>query len=336
MMDASPYSVPKEPGRWRAISLAVVVHLALLAFLWFGVRWQSETPAGVEAEVWSPQNHEAAPRPEPPPAVEKKPEPQPEPKPEPKPVVKETPKPPVAEPVRENPEIALEQEKKRKAQQEQQQRREREEHEKQAKLKQQEQEREEQREQQAKKERLEREKVEAQAKQQKAEALAKQKAEAQAQKEKDAEQAKKTAAAAAAAAEKKRKQDAQDAAAADKRRADDLKRMQAQAGTGGAGSAPTTQGSRADSGYVDKVGARIKSNTIFNVPDGLSGNPAVEFAVELLPDGSIRALKKVKSSGVSGFDEAVQRAIGKSAPFPPDKTGRVPASFNVVHHPKDQ
>jgi len=328
MMDATPYSVPKEPGRWRAISLAVVVHLALLAFLWFGVRWQSETPAGVEAEVWSPQNHEAAPRPEPPPAIEKKPEPQPEPKPEPKPVVKETPKPPVAEPVRENPEIALEQEKKRKAQQE---RREREEHEKQAKLKQQEQEREEKREQQVKKERIEREKAEALAKQ-KADTLAQQKAEAQAQKEKDAEQAKKTA----AAAEKKRKQDAQDAAAADKRRADDLKRMQAQAGTGGAGSAPTTQGSRADSGYVDKVGARIKSNTIFNVPEGLAGNPAVEFAVELLPDGSIRALKKVKSSGVSGFDEAVQRAIGKSAPFPPDKTGRVPAGFNVVHHPKDQ
>jgi colicin import membrane protein len=328
MMDATPYSVPKEPGRWRAISLAVVVHLALLAFLWFGVRWQSETPAGVEAEVWSPQNHEAAPRPEPPPAIEKKPEPQPEPKPEPKPVVKETPKPPVVEPVRENPEIALEQEKKRKAQQE---RREREEHEKQAKLKQQEQEREEKREQQVKKERIEREKAEALAKQ-KADTLAQQKAEAQAQKEKDAEQAKKTA----AAAEKKRKQDAQDAAAADKRRADDLKRMQAQAGTGGAGSAPTTQGSRADSGYVDKVGARIKSNTIFNVPEGLAGNPAVEFAVELLPDGSIRALKKVKSSGVSGFDEAVQRAIGKSAPFPPDKTGRVPAGFNVVHHPKDQ
>jgi colicin import membrane protein len=326
-MDATPYSVPKEPGRWRAISLAVVVHLALLAFLWFGVRWQSETPAGVEAEVWSPQNHEAAPRPEPPPAVEKKPEPQPEPKPapEPKPVVKETPKPPVAEPVLDDPKIVLEQEKKRKVQQE---RREREEHEKQAKLKQQEQEREEQREQ-AKKERIEREKAETLAKQ-KAEALAKQKAEAQAQKEKEAEQAKK------AAAENKRKQDAQDAAAADKRRADDLKRMLAQAGTGGAGSAPTTQGSRADSGYVDKVGARIKSNTIFNVPEGLAGNPAVEFAVELLPDGSIRALKKVKSSGVSGFDEAVQRAIGKSAPFPPDKTGRVPAGFNVVHHPKDQ
>lgn len=327
MMDATPYSVPKEPGRWRALSLAVVVHLALLAFLWFGVRWQSETPVGVEAEVWSPQNREAAPTPPPP---ESKPEPQPEPKPapEPKPVVQETPKPPVAEPVRENPEIALEQEKKRK----EQQRREREEHEKQAKLKQQEQEREEKREQ-AKKERLERQKAEAEAQaKQKAEALAKQKAEAQAQKEKEAEQAKKTA----AAAEKKRKQDAQDAAAADKRRADDLKRMMAQAGTGGAGTAATTQGSRADSGYIDKVGARIKSNTIFNVPEGLAGNPAVEFAVELLPDGSIRALKKVKSSGVSGFDEAVQRAIGKSAPFPPDKTGRVPAGFNVVHHPKDQ
>lgn len=320
MKHAAPYSVPQEPGRWRAITLAVLVHIALLVFLWIGVRWQNETPVGVEAEVWSPQNKEAAPTPPPP---EKKPEPQPEPKP----VIKEAPppKPPVAEPERESPDIALEQEKKRKEQQQ----REREEQQKQAKLKQQklDQEREEKlkqqllEKQQAEKERLEK---------QKAEALAKQKAEAQAQKEKEAEQAKKIA------AEKKRKQDALDAAAADRRRDEDMKRMMAQAGTGGSGSAPTTQGSRADSGYVSKVGARIKSNTVFNVPDNLAGNPAVEFAVELLPDGSIRSLNKVKSSGVPGFDEAVQRAIGKSAPFPADKNGKVPSGFNVVHHPKDQ
>jgi len=112
MTDAAPYSVPKEPGRWRAIILAVIVHIALLAFLWIGIRWQNETPVGVEAEIWSPQNHEAAARPEPP--VQQK---QAEPAPEPKPMVKETPPPPpppVAEPVRENPDIALEREKERK------------------------------------------------------------------------------------------------------------------------------------------------------------------------------------------------------------------------------
>lgn len=326
MTDAAPYSVPKEPGRWRAISLAVVVHLALFAFLWIGVRWQNETPVGVEAEVWSPQNQEAAPRPEPPPAAEEKPVPAPPP--EPQPVVKEIPKPPVVEPAQKNPDIALEQEKKRKAQE----KREREEQEKQAKLKQQklEQKLEQEREEKLERQQAENERI----KKEKADALAKQKAEAQAQAQKEKEKAE--AQARKLAADKKRKQDAQEAAAADQRRAEDMKRMLAQAGTGGAGSAATAQGSRADTSYTQKVGARIKSNTVFNVPEGLAGNPAVEFAVELLPDGSIRALNKVKSSGVPGFDEAVQRAIGKSAPFPPDKTGRVPAGFNVVHHPKDQ
>lgn len=32
--------------------LALLVHLALLVFLWIGVSWQSETGDTVEAEVW--------------------------------------------------------------------------------------------------------------------------------------------------------------------------------------------------------------------------------------------------------------------------------------------
>lgn len=324
MKEIAPYSVPKEPGRWRAMLLALVVHVALFVFLWVGVRWQNETPTGIEAEVWSPQNQEAAPRPEPRPAIEKQPETRPEPKPEPKPepVVKETPKPPVVEPVRKNPDIALEQEKKRKAQE----KLEREENDRQAKLKQQklDQAQEEKREKlkQAEKDRLEKQKEK-----EKADALAKKEADAKKQ------------AAEKAAADKKRKQDAQDAQdakTAAQQRNDDLKRLSAQAGTGGSGSAAQTQGSRADAGYGDKIRAKIKSNTIFNVPEGLAGNPAAEFEVELLPDGSIRGLSKVKSSGVPGFDEAVQRAISKSAPFPPDKSGKVPSSFRVIHKPKDQ
>ncbi|MGB6055048.1 MAG: cell envelope integrity protein TolA [Burkholderiaceae bacterium] len=322
----APYSIPSEPGRWRAIILAVLVHLALLAFLWIGVRWQSETPAGVEAEIWSPQNREAAPASQPPP--QKQPEPQKEPPPPPKPAVQEPPpKPPVAEPARENPDIALEQEKKRK---EQERREAEQEREKQAKLKQ---EREE-RERAEKQKQLEQQRAE----KEKQEKLERQKAaEEKARKEKEEQEkklAEQKAAAAKAAAEKKRKE--QEEAAADKRRQEDLQRMQAQAGTGGSGSAATTQGSRADSDYAGKVGAKIRSNTVFNVPDNLGGNPEVEFAVELLPDGSIRSLKKLKSSGVPGFDEAVQRAIARSAPFPPDKTGKVPSGFNVIHRPKDQ
>ncbi|HWT70784.1 MAG TPA: energy transducer TonB, partial [Oxalicibacterium sp.] len=107
--------------------------------------------------------------------------------------------------------------------------------------------------------------------------------------------------------------------------------------SGGAGQAAQSQGSgRADASYGQKVAAKIRSNTIFNVPDTLSGNPAVEYDVELLPDGSVRGLRLNKSSGLPGFDEAVKRAIQASQPFPPDKSGRVPSSFTVIHKPKDQ
>ncbi|MEA5098776.1 MAG: TonB C-terminal domain-containing protein, partial [Burkholderiaceae bacterium] len=42
-----------------------------------------------------------------------------------------------------------------------------------------------------------------------------------------------------------------------------------------------------------------------------------------------------KSSGLPGFDEAVFRAIQKSAPFPRDKDGKVPREITSKHRPKD-
>ncbi|MDB5762264.1 MAG: tolA [Herminiimonas sp.] len=292
MTDATPYTVPKEPGRWRAITLAAVVHAALLAFLWIGVRWQNETPVAVEAEVWSPQPREAAPR--------AQPQPEPEIKPEPKPVVKQPPKPQIVEPKIDRLDIALEQEKKKRKEQEKKKRLE--EEDRLAKL-----------EQKAEEQRIEKEKADA------------------ARKKIAAEETRK------AAADKKRRQDAADVEILAKAHDDEMRRITSGvAGTGGAGEAPKAQGGRADASYIQKVGAKIKSNTVFNVSGDLTGNPPVEYAVELLPDGSVRGLRKIKSSGVPGFDEAVRRAIEKSAPFPPDRSGTAPASFNVIHKPKDQ
>src|SRR4051812_42707684 len=105
MADTTPYSLPQEPGRWPAIALAVAVHAALIVFLWVGIRWQSETPVAVEAEVWDMQAKEAAPQQVVPPL-----EP---PKAEPEPVRKHEPEPEVKAPV-EKPDIALEQERKKK------------------------------------------------------------------------------------------------------------------------------------------------------------------------------------------------------------------------------
>lgn len=105
MNAATHYSIPQEPGRWSALAMATAVHLALFALLWIGIRWQSQTPIAVEAEIWSPQVQESAPVP--PPVATIKPEP-------PQPTVEKT-KPAVTEPKIEKPDIALEQKKRRQA-----------------------------------------------------------------------------------------------------------------------------------------------------------------------------------------------------------------------------
>lgn len=316
MADSTPYSVPKEPGSWRAIALAVAVHAALFAFLWIGIRWQSETPVAIEAEVWDMQAKDAAPKQPLPPQDE--PQPEPKPQPEPEPVSKPEPKPEVKTPV-EQPDIALEKERKKKEK--------REEEERQARLK----------EERAEKERLEKEKK-ALAEKEKKEQLEKEKKEQakkeklQAQEKEKAELAKKEK----AEAEKKRQAE-QDAKLLAQLRKDAQKNFAGPAGSGGTGTAAKSQGMRGDPSYAAKVAAKIKSNTAFVVPADLQGNPAVEYDVQLFPDGSLRgAPRKVKSSGIPAFDEAVRRAIELSAPFPADKSGTVPSGFPVIHRPKEQ
>ena len=314
------YQIPAEPGRLRALGLALLVHLLLLGFLWFGVSWQSDTPVAVEAEIWNPVAREAAPPPPPPPPP---PEPVPEP---PKPVAAaEPPKPaPVAEPVKPkqpDPDIALEKEKKRKQEKEEADRKKKEQlAEKKA------------REEEDKRKKL----AEAQEKEKEKKKLVeleKQKrAEEQKQKEQTAAEEKKRL-----AEEQQRKQEELAAEQrAKKRREDDLRRQMQLAGEGGAGDAEKSQGPRSDGGYARKVAGLIKSHTILPQTD-IPGNPAAEFTVELLPDGTLRGEPKMtRSSGITAFDQAVRRAIEKSAPFPPDPaTGKVPSSISISHRPKD-
>ncbi len=337
MTDQTPYTVPKEPGRWRAIVFATLVHLALVALLWIGVRWQNETPTTIEAEVWSPQPKESAPPPQPVKEAVKEAPREPEKQPEPPPVAKTVPKPPVEdEPPMVKPDIALEQEKKRKleeAKKRQAEEKERqaeekerlaaeqkrlaEEKERQAKIRQEAERREEQK-------RIELAKAEeakrrAQAEQEKVELAKKEKAAAEKKRKQE---------------EEKRKQEEAEAQMLAKIRDDEMRRI-----TGavpGGGDAAKSQGGRADGAYAQRVAAKIKSNITFNVPDELPGNPAVEYVVDLLPDGSVAGMRKTKSSGVPGFDEAVRRAIERSQPYPKDKSGAVPSSFIGIHKPKDQ
>jgi len=77
--DPPPEALRKrsQPGRVRAVVLAVAVHLAFLALIIFGVTWQSRPTAPVMAELWDklPTTKQVPPPPQP------APQPQPQPQP---------------------------------------------------------------------------------------------------------------------------------------------------------------------------------------------------------------------------------------------------------------
>ena len=87
--DRIDFAPPAQPGKLRAMGLAVLAHLLLLGALTWGVNWKSKpTTMTAEAELWSSIPQQAAPR-----AVTPPPTP-PEPVVQPKPVPKPAPLPP--------------------------------------------------------------------------------------------------------------------------------------------------------------------------------------------------------------------------------------------------
>jgi colicin import membrane protein len=261
--------------------LAVLVHGALLAFLWIGVQWQSSHPPAQDVEVWDLTYREAAPIAPVVPLVEPTPvEPTPV-KPEPKVEVKEEP----------DPEIVLAQEKKRKALEEK----------KLAELE---------------KKRLleEQEKL-------KKEKLAEDKAKKDKLALDDAN---------------KKKLEAKEKAARDALHAERMQKITSQAQGGNGTAVKSTGNNRGDASYLGKVSAKIRSNTIYAGNEANSQNPQVEFEIQLFPDGNLRgSIKKLKPSGNLAFDEAVENAIKKSAPFPRDSSGTVPSSLIIAHKMKE-
>lgn len=96
-MSAATINLPFVPGAdnagaLRSFALAAVVHCVLFGFLYFGIRWQSQPPDIIAAELWTPVQTVPAPTPDTP-RVETRPEPKPEVTEEPKPL----PKPDIAE-----------------------------------------------------------------------------------------------------------------------------------------------------------------------------------------------------------------------------------------------
>lgn len=79
--------------------------------------------------------------------------------------------------------------------------------------------------------------------------------------------------------------------------------------------AAATARSRAEADWIDRIRSKIRSNV--NLPPEISGNPEAIFDVVQLPTGEVLSVKMRKSSGISAYDDAVQRAIMKSSPLPP-------------------
>lgn len=83
-MSSATLNLPFAPdadraGTVRSFLLASAVHCVLFGFLYFGIRWQSQPPDMIAAELWTPVQTVPAPVPAPsPPVVETRPEPKPE------------------------------------------------------------------------------------------------------------------------------------------------------------------------------------------------------------------------------------------------------------------
>ncbi|KVD83439.1 protein TolA [Burkholderia sp. ABCPW 14] len=322
---AYPPRPPRERGTGRAFLLAALIHVLLALFLYHGVHWQNSTPAGAEAELWTSVPDTSTPQPVPTPPVKVAPPP-----------------PPVKN---EEADIALQQKRReqqaaaaREAQLEEQRRQqqlkaqqlaaqqaaqlaaqkaaEREKQKQAEKLKQQQ-----LAEQQRKVEqqKLEQQKLEQQKKQ---EQLA-------AQKKANAEKAEKAAKAAAAA-----KANAAANAKLDKERQARLAQLQGIAGGGSgsgeglaSGTGTGSGGNAASPGYADKVRRRVKPNIVWA---GERDSLVTVVAIRCTPSGDVLSTSIRRSSGNSGWDQAVISAIQASVPLPPDTNGRTPPEITIT------
>lgn len=146
---------------------------------------------------------------------------------------------------------------------------------------------------------------------------------------------KKQAEAAAQAVERKREDERRDAV----RKAEEA-RMLAQAGTGSAGGSPGTApsaagGGRGDASYEAQLIALIRPRIVFAVPENTPSSVYADFQVDLMPTGEILAVRRLKASGLPGYDEAVERAIRRTDPFPRKRDGTIERTVIIRFRPVD-
>lgn len=306
-MEYSAPPTPPDDSNIPALILSAVVHIALVAALFFGVQWK-QAPTAVSVEVWRGSPPAAA-RPEPAPETPKPPPPEtkPEPPPETKPVTKVEPAPQI------KPDIAIKEEKKKK------------EEPKKPEPKKEEPKKEEPKKPEAKKE--EPKKPEPKKEEPKKPEPKKPETEARPDFSKQLDN------------ELKQSQQQTQQAAQRQKAADDMRaRAEAEAGMraqAGAEHAAAGRG-RALADYQDKLRAAIRSNIV--LPAGVKGNPEAVFIVSQLPNGEVLPpVKVITSSGNKQLDEAIVRAILKASPLPkPADASVFDRELKIPYHPYEE
>jgi colicin import membrane protein len=120
----------------------------------------------------------------------------------------------------------------------------------------------------------------------------------------------------------------------EQRRQAEIARVTGQA-SGTARALSASPGAISDS-YKALINGCIRPHIVFAVPEGTSDQVYAEFKVDLLPTGEQAAPPRlIKPSGLSGYDDAADRAIIQCDPFPRDRDGTVPRSFTLRMYPTD-
>lgn len=85
-----------------------------------------------------------------------------------------------------------------------------------------------------------------------------------------------------------------------------------------------------DAGYGAKVRACIQPGVAYNSPPRTGGqNPVVEYQIQLNSTGRVQGISLVRTSGNSGFDTAVAKAIKGCNPFPKPSVGNYESSVVI-------
>jgi colicin import membrane protein len=87
--------------------------------------------------------------------------------------------------------------------------------------------------------------------------------------------------------------------------------------------------------WSEKIRQRVRGYIL--LPRDIPGNPEAIFDVALLPTGEVLTVRKRKSSGHPGYDDAVERAIMKSSPLPlPDDRSIFRRDLELKFRPQDR